>query len=253
MANPTILELANNTLDEMVHARVVTVVGNSDGDARGILRHINRQGRDLARKGPQDGWTILQRLHTFPTVALQEEYNLPVDFARLIINTVWDRTLISPMPGPIAPQTWQIIKSGLIGSGVYSKRFRIVRSTSTVARKFFIDPIPTGVETLAFEYLSNGWCALSDLSAVNEKVINDNDVVILDEDLMVAGVKWRWRSAHGMDIVASLAEYNEMLDMKSGGDEPAQRLNMVGPTYRDPEDGLGTPWNPNVPEVGFGT
>lgn len=253
MANPTVLELANRTMDEMIHARVVSVVGNPDADARGMLQHINRQGRDLAKKGPVGGWTILQRLHTFSTIASQEEYDLPADFGKLVINTVWDRTLITPMAGPLSAVAWQSIKSGLIGSGVYSKRWRIVRSTSTISRKFVIDPVPTGVENLAFEYVSNGWVALADLSAVDTKVNNDSDLVLLDEDLMVMGAKWRWRSAHGMDIVAALAEYNEMLDSMSGTDEPAEKLNMAGPTYRDQDDQPSSPWNPNVPETGYGS
>jgi hypothetical protein len=85
---------------------------------------------ELIANEPATGWEVLQRLHTFVSVQGTSEYDLPDDYDRLTLDTVWDRAQLTPMQGPLSPVLWQTIKSGLIGNGIYFSRYRVVRAAS---------------------------------------------------------------------------------------------------------------------------
>ena len=247
MADPTILELVNESQDELVLPRITTVVSNTSPDGRLFLQLVKRSAQDLIRK-PENGWTILQRLHTFNSASGTAEYALPSDFDGLIINTIWNRTQITPLTGPLGAATWQEIKSGLIASGLYFQRYRIVRSLTTIARKFTIDPTPSAIEALAFEYRSNAPFANTGLTTVADAPAADTDVCLLDRNLMVLNIKWRFRRARGEDFTSELAEFNELLDERIAVDATASALDLTA--------GQGTAtrmigWN-NIPDSGYG-
>lgn len=248
----TVLQVVQEASAELIREPLTSLINNQDADARLLLQCLSREGRALAKVG-ENGWTILQRLHSFVTVNGQAEYDLPADYARHIVMTAWDRTALSMMFGPITPATWQTIKSGILnGSPTINRRWRIMRGVSTIAPKFVVDPTPTvDGETLVFEYISNGWCCKADLSAVYEDPLLDTDLVILDRDLMVMGIKWRWRREHGHNIVADLAEYNERVDVAVAHDTNHSPISMVGPTHRSDDEPPMLGWG-NIPDQGYG-
>ena len=225
MAN-TLISLIEDVADEVGVERPSSVVGNSDSGARQFLALANRAGKDLAK---ECDWVVLQRLHSFTTVASTAEYALPSDYDHIIVNTVWDRSEITPMSGPISPQEWQEIKSGLVGNGLYYKRYRVLRSTSAITKKFVVDPTPsTSGDTLVFEYVSNGWVADTGGSTLDDKFTADNDQTLLDRDLLIMGVIWRYLRANGLEYTTALSEYNQRLDQEKARDRPAQVLDVTG-------------------------
>lgn len=243
----SILDTVNDAADELVLPRVTSVLGTTPSDFERLMAAlVNRQGRAL-RDAKENGWTVMQRLYTFVTAAGTDEYSLPSDYVQLINDTVWDRSLISPAQGPLSPAQWQTIKSGLIGTGAYSRRFRVVRSASAVTRKFIIDPTPTAIETVAFEYLSEDWCCSSDQLTTREKCTADTDLVLFDDDLMTMGIIWRYKRAKGFEYVSALAEYNERLDQMMSNDAPAAGIRLSGPA---PMRFIGYD---NIPETGYGS
>ncbi len=148
----TVLTIAQNAAEEVGFDSPTTLVGNSDPTAIQLLALLNREGRHLQRKWD---WTQLQYETTAETSTSQAAYPLPGDFSRAINTTQWDRTNHWPIWGPINPQDWQLIKSGIIT--VYPRRrFRIRGNTSTT---LLIDPTPTTSSNfLVYEYISKGWC-----------------------------------------------------------------------------------------------
>jgi len=167
----SVLQIIQDAMDELSLPRLASVVGSSDPMARQMLSLFNAHGKELAS---DTDWTILDRVNVFPTVVDQAEYDLPGDFDHLVINTVWDRSQLTPVRGPISPAMWQTIKSGLIGNGIYFRRYRIVRGVNMAVRKFVIDPTPgTSGADLVFEYISNAWVSLNDGSSICTRVTND--------------------------------------------------------------------------------
>lgn len=243
------LTLVNNALDELGQSQVTALFGITTDAARLYLRLFNRQGKAL-RDANEKGWVVQQRTYTFPTVASTAEYALPTDYDHLLNDTVWDRTLTAPAFGVLSPAQWQVIKSGGIGAGAYSRRYRIVRSqVSGVDRKFIIDPTPTAVETVAFEYISTDWLEKSDHSVTYDEIAADTNLVMLDQTLMELGFMWRWRRSRGMEFMSLLAEYNELLDYKIANDKTALDIDLA-------QSGSGAVpllGYQNIPETGFGS
>lgn len=241
----TLLALVQDACAEIgAIAAPTAVVSNSDETVQRMFTLIKREGEDLVKTD----WTILQSLHTFTTVDGTAEYSLPADFGRLIVNTHWDRSNYEPTYGSISPEQWQKIKSGLLGSGVVGRRFRIARSqVSGNSRKFILDPTPTSSsagQTLAFEYISTYYCASSGGTA-QAAWAADTDVNICDEELFRKGLVVRFKRSTGLDYASDAAEYADMLAVKKAQDRPAPVLSLV-PTRTTR---LITPWN--APETGL--
>lgn len=220
------------------------VISNQDETVSRMLALIKREGEDLVRTN----WTVLQRLHTFVTVDGQSEYVLPSDYGRMISDTGWDRSNYEPLMGPINPQRWQEIKSGLLGSGVVGRRYRIARATTGIARKFYLDPTPdssSAGQTLAFEYISTFYCAAADGTPKATWSV-DTDVPVCDEELFRKGLIVRFKRSVGLDFASDADEYADMLAVKKAEDRPAPTLSMT-PVRRGR---LLGPWS--IPETGLG-
>src|SRR5690606_9156471 len=144
------LTLCSNVAREAGYSAPATIVGNNNRIAVRLLAAAQKAGKVLAKKD----WTVLQLEHTFSTVASTASYDLPSDFDHFLDETQWNRTTKMEIYRT-RPQVWQAIKSGFIASTI-DDRFRIKPDAGV--KKFFIDPTPASVETIAFEYVSNGWC-----------------------------------------------------------------------------------------------
>ena len=216
-----------------------------DDGALQFLAVANAAAEDILDQG---FWTVLEKVYVFNSVAGQQEYPLPDDYGNLVIDTVWDRSQLTPMQGPLSPALWQTIKSGLIGNGIYFTRYRVVRSVSKAAKVFVVDPpSPNTGSPLVFEYQSNQFAVLADGSATNDKFLNDTDTCIFPTKLLRRAIKWRWRREKQLEWATYLEEYNQLADTMIVRDRPQPGFSLAGPDYR--QNFLG--WN-NIPDTGFG-
>lgn len=240
----TLLRMLRNVADDLTVERQATVIDSTDNTARLLLVQANREGRFLIRR---HNWTSLVRPHTFVTVIGTAEYPLPSDYRRLLSQTEWDRTNKRPLSGPVDVVDWEVLKSSGLGSGLIGYRFRIVRSSSTTSRMVVVDPTPTVAnETLAFEYISDCFCASSGGTPQNEWLA-DTDVAILDPDIMELGIQVRYRRSRGMAFGSEADEYTQLVDQAVGDDMPSKVLNL---NSTRPSGLLGVR---NLPETGYGS
>jgi hypothetical protein len=152
------------------------------------------------------------------------------------------------LQGPLSAQHWQSIKSGILGSGAYGQRWRVKRSTSgAITNRFVIDPTPTAVETLVFEYVSTSW--LTDALGTTGKaaITVDTDLPLMPEHLLIMGLRWRLLAAKGLEYGDQLSEYQTAVEMAMARDGGAPKLSMSG-GRRGPAL-LGYH---NIPETGYG-
>lgn len=242
----TLLTIVQCAADIVGVPRPTAVITSTDQTVRTMLALLNREGKNLAklRNTWGGGWVVLTREHEFTTVASQAEYTFPSDFAELVSETAWDRSNFWEMRGPLSPQEWQIVKSGLVASPALRKRFRIKRSASSAANAFFVDPTPSSTDDLVFEYLSDAWLTDSGGSTLRTSFAADDDVALLDEDLLEMGLIWRFLAAKKLGFAAELAEYEIERDRRIANDAGAQEISLARPRFRLPPA--------NVPETGFG-
>jgi len=246
----TLLTIVQNACDEIGLPQPSAVVGINNPQTRQLLALSNRDGRILRDQPGDDGWMLLQILHTFTTVDTQETYALPSDYRGMISDSFWDRADFDRVRGQLTPQEWQEIKSGLLGSGVVNRRFRIRRDESATPpdSKIYIDPIPAATgETEVFEYRSGHWTVDSTGVTTSDKWNADDDIALLDEDLLTMGLIWRYRAKKGFDVALEIKDWEDQISRTIANDKSATKLSLTH--VRLPVQLIG-PWN--VPETNFG-
>lgn len=223
-----------------------TVIGNTDPTAVQLLALANREGYDLAQAdGANEGWSILRKEFTFPTVVSQEAYAFPSDYSYIIGQTEWDRTQRWQLVGPATPQEWQLIKSGLSPTGP-RRRFRIMRDAASTVNKIYLNPVPDTVNTIVFEYYTTQWCASS--GGTGKTLFSvDTDVPLIDDNLFILGIKWRFLRSKGLPYDDEFDQY-ETLKQRLMSREAASRPLPLGLTNLNPI----LLSNANIPDTGFG-
>lgn len=235
----SLLTVCQNAIEAVPLRAPTVIIGNTDETAKLALRCAQQEGKSLLRR---HNWLDLVTEYTFPTVASQEDYDLPSDYDRLVNDTLWDRANYTKMRGPLSPQQWQEHKSSVLATTAATwKRFRIRNASG---RKFSLFPTPTAVETMVFEYVSENFCESSGGTGQSTWQADD-DVGVLDEYLMELGVRWRLLNRLGMSYDEEREEYEDQVSQAISRDGGAPTLSIVG---RETYPYLGG----NVPDTGFG-
>jgi hypothetical protein len=197
----TLLSVIQDAAVELSLVVPLQVIGNTTNDntAAKLLRHLNKTIQATVKR---DDWVNLRREYTFSTAAATESYVLPADFLRFVPETLWNRTRRFKPFEAVTPAEWQAYKAAVAGMAFQSVR---VRGVGTASPSLFIAPIPGGIETLAFEYITN----TVGLNGVNELAAFDDDTntLLLDAELLTLGIVWRYRKAVGRDYAEEFREF----------------------------------------------
>lgn len=236
----SLLTVAQAVAEEVGLPTPGSIVGSNDKTAKQLLRLINRSGKRLAKKN----WAILQKENTFSTVATTASYSLPDDFDRLLDGTIWDRTTYWSLRGPLTPAQWQTYKSGLVANSTIRSRFRI--KPDTRVNKFFMDPTPSAVVSMVFEYASTDWVKTAANDAGKAAYSLDTDVSLISEELIEMDVIWRLLERKGFAYEEAKQEADNAIALAFAEDGGAPILNMGGPVR-------GPDFRMNVREGGFGS
>lgn len=198
----SLLTIVQNVMLEIGLPKPATAFTSDDKSVRQIIALANREGNELYS---YNDWAVLQKRSTITLVAGQSVYNLPADFGRIINRTLWDTSNRWQGWGPMSPQEWEFIKSGITNVTI-RVRWRI---WGVGGNTLTIDPVP-GVgdagRVLAYEYISKNWCQSSGGTGQSAWAA-DTDTGILSEDLMTLGVKWRFLAAKQMAYADDIDAY----------------------------------------------
>ena len=225
----SVLEVIQSVASELGLFPVPGVaIGAADNIAKQLTALYTACGQMLVRRRV---WRWLLRQHTFNIIEGTPSYPLPADFARPISQTEWDRGAQWPMIGPMTPQQFQFLQSGIISIGPFYK-FRLSQSNIEVLPVTTpADPQNPAVVTQAvFNYISNGWVEHVNDQAITEYLYapkDDIDVAVFDERLMIAAIKMRFYQAKGFDSEAYSADFNTLLEDAIAQDSGAQTLNLA--------------------------
>lgn len=133
----TLLTIAQTIAKRLMWNTPSTVISNTDNNVVLLLAMIEQTIDEI---GNSFDWPELRAQHLFPLIDGLGSYPLPGDFDRAIDETQWNRGQRWPLIGPIGPQVWQQLESGLI-SQLPRQRFRVMGNN---LNQFFINPVPTG-------------------------------------------------------------------------------------------------------------
>lgn len=223
------LELAVRFADAVGIPRPTVLVASALDDERQILELMNQEGRSLSRR---HDWEALTFETSFTTVATESQGALSSllggsrTLRRVINETIWDRTTQLPVPGPVSPRSWQAYKASLAAGPFPSYRVR--------GGNLLFNPAPSAGHTCYFEYVTDCWLTDSGGSTYRTNIAADTDVFLLDDEIMLAGLEWRWLRKKGLSYAEEFATYEGMVAEAMGSDatKPIVRMDGDGNRFR---------------------
>jgi hypothetical protein len=205
-----------------------------------IVELANQEGRALSRR---HDWQELTFEGSFTTLAAESQGTLASIIGgsqtlRKIVNgTIWNRTTQQQICGPLSRKNWQGQKA-LSLTGPYPQ-YRVRDNTL----RFY--PSPPAGQSCFFEYVSNCWCQAISSGAFRINVAADTDQILLNEELFMAGLEWRWLRKKGLSYAEEFASYEELVKNEIGNNATKAVLSMDG-VARGPRPGVIVPigsWN----------
>jgi hypothetical protein len=204
-----------------------TAVASTEDDVVQLVELLNQEGRSLS--GRHD-WQNLSFEATFTTVATESQGTLAsiisgTQTLRKIVNdTIWNRTQQRPVSGPLSRPRRQAYKA-LSLTGPYSEYY--IRGNT-----LYFYPAPTAGESCYFEYVSSAWCTDSTGATYRRNVAADSDEFLLDDEVILAGLEWRWLRKKGLSYAEEFASYEALVSQAISRDGTRRVLNMGEPNDR---------------------
>lgn len=200
------------------------VIGANDDLLTQLVGLANEICEDLVRRRQ---WTTLVTETVFNSVAGGDQGPMttiaPNGFLKVINDTIYDRTRRLPVFGPRNAQEWQAIKALPMSGPFYQYRIR-------GGRLLIIPDMPAG-HVMAFEYASKN-CVQDNTTATptgKAYFTRDDDTFLLDEALLIKGIRWRWKEEKGLPYSESFREYEAAVAEAAGGDGSKTALSMHEP------------------------
>lgn len=163
------------------------IITNGDDVSQQILQAVKISIVELSRNYQ---WQELQKEYNFSSVELQENYNLPSDFDRMINDTFWNKTQCLNLIGPATPEKWRMLKNTIVAGATIQNYFRIRNN------QILIHSVPTTIENYVFEYISKN-IVKSAANVEQATFLADTDSPIIDEYIVRLDAGWRWLKMNG--------------------------------------------------------
>lgn len=217
MSQSSALKIVNRALQEIGLPQVATITSSAD-DQTGFqaLGLLNALGAQLIKV---HDWQFLEKTQTFIGDGVTTEFDMPLDYKRIVNQTQWSSKNKRPMYGPMTPQGWSWVQFGIVSVGVYY-RYRILDN------KFVVFPVPADQEELNFFYISKNWVWDPILLVYKSEVENDTDEPIFEDYLLTAGVKFKLWAAKGMESSELGREFEYMLATEKGQNQGAPVIQL---------------------------
>lgn len=161
-------------------------VGSSNPDDAQMVFLANRAASFLR----EEGFYRLHKTLEIPLTAATE-YDLPSDFLAYVPDTAYINGRVDPIDLPTSPDFWAYLKSSSGPSGL------IYRARLLAGKLHIHNPQPS--DTLRFEYVSNAPILDANGTDFKQRFTSDADQWLLDDDLLILEVKWRFGKAKGLD------------------------------------------------------
>lgn len=211
-----------------------TVSGSTDTQVRQVMALLEEEGESLAKQGPWQALTI-EATHTSLAAESQGAITSIATngFDYIKNDTIWDRTDNLPIIGPISGVAWQGLKGSVSTGPRYQYRIR--------GGLLLINPVPVASHTWAFEYVSKNWILAVDGTTYKQYFTADTDTMLLPEELLRLGLRWRWKREKGLEYGEEREDYKKRIAADLGRDGGKKILHMDSESGRGPRPGISVP------------
>lgn len=169
-----------------------------------------------------------------------ESYPIPSDVHHFIPQTGWDRSFRWQNVGPMSPQEWQVLKSGISPTGPRIS-FRIMDGM------LWVNPVPASEDLMVWEYYSTGWCQ-SVTGVPQTQFLADTDTPVLQDRLFILGIQARFLQKKGLDSTNEADEYEKAVAIAAARAGSARSLPLNARSNRP-----HLLSSANVPDTGYGS
>lgn len=208
-----------------------TVLGTTDPQHLQMLALLEEEGEDLAARHSWQGITF-EASHT--SLAAEDQgaiTSIATNGFRAIKNdTIWDRTNKLPIVGPIESTDWQALKALASTGPRYRYRIR--------GGKLLINPAPSAGLSFYFEYLSKNWMLGIDGTTYKQYATLDTDTLLLPEELVLLGLRWRWLKQKGLAYAQLFEQYEQQVKAAMARDGGKAVLQMGIEAQGSPKPGI---------------
>lgn len=205
-------QIANAATQELGLPSIVLFQSSDDQVGYQCIGLLNSLGDELVRA---HDWQFLEKTQQYTGDGIQNAFPLPLDFGRIVNQTVWSASMRRPMYGPLNAQQWGWCQFGIVSVGVYY-RYRIL------GNELHVFPTPALNETIDFFYISRNW--VSDHlvpTTFKDTITHQDDTPVFDRRLMITGLKDKLWGAKGLDNSIIHAEFMYMLEAEKGQNQGA--------------------------------
>jgi hypothetical protein len=160
-----------------------------------------------------------------PVTISQDTFAVPDDFKSFINRTQWDRTNHWEMLGPMSPQEYQYVTSGIVATGP-RRRFRQIGRLPSVFRIWPAPTADTAPSTLSYEYCSLYWATATD-GTPKAEFTADSDTCIYEDRVFINGLKYMFFQQKGMEYTHLMGQYENSLRISKAQDGGAKTLSTA--------------------------
>jgi len=164
------------------------------------------------------------REYSFTLTSESATYALPADFLSIVPDTMWVQNSLWRVDFPTDPTVWAYLKASAGPPGIFV-RCRLING-------FFEFYEPQDDLLVGYEYYSNATIQDGTTGTPKEYFTQDSDVWLLDDALIIADIKWRYKAEKGLDYQSDYKLYQDRLNAFLGTQGGAK---TIMPTY---------PWTP---------
>lgn len=174
-------------------------------------------------------WTGLTREATFTTLAAEDQGALAtiasgISGTSIDNDTIFNRTLRLPIYGPMAGDKWQALKALPTTGPFYKFRIR--------GGRLLMNPAPPAGHSCAFEYRSKMVVLDTDGVTVKQYPNADTDTFLVDDVLILAGLRWLWKKEKGLPYAEEFTRFEQMFNDQNARDGSRPVLKMDGDPTR---------------------
>lgn len=206
----------------------LSAVNSSDAQIAQLVALANEVASEVSVRGE---WGHFTREAVITTIAAESQGKLITllsdgGYKWVIPGTFFNRTLHLPMYGPISRHQWQALKAIPATGPLYKYRIR--------TGELLINPVPPAGHVLALEYATSWIITNATLTAYYPRFTDDAQLFALGDDILLAGLRWKWKAEKGLDYAQEFATFEALCVNMLALEKSAPTLNMADgePDYR---------------------
>lgn len=168
-------------------------------------------------------WTVQVREKIHTALATEDQGDIRTlcpGFINMTQGTIFNRTTRLEIKGAMTPRDYQAAHA-ITYTSAYAN-FRIK------AGRLLIYPTVAAGDQLVWEYSSNALVQDSD-GNFKRKFTADTDVFVLDDDVLLLWLDWRWRAKKGQPYAEEFQEYERYVTTMASKDGNPNILRLSSP------------------------